>query len=215
MATNATIYINHSDEDEPLSTSGIDWVELNTLEGDKLIINEGSDVVIDGAQGLGESDFTRAGLVLDGTEHILSKYFLLDESDGSELKEVFLAGAQNKRYVFAVDFDGPTVNIPVLEAWDDLDMETTDSILLGEGTPSLSWLQAITTTNGLPGVSWITGIGSGSRLAGATEGHYLELETAPLTVASTLYFQLKIVVPSIQTESGLLNPVLVVKWTSI
>jgi len=215
MSTEATIYINHSEIDSPLDTSGVDWVEVNALEGDKLLINEGSDVIVDGATSPGEQAINGAGFILNGEEHILSKYFLLDESDGSKLKEVFMAGAQNKRYVFAVDFDGPTVSIPVLEAWDDTDMDTSDSAILGEGTPSLSWVQAIKTTSVLPGTSWLTGIGNGVRLAGATDGYFLELDTAPLGEAKTLYFQLKIVVPSTQQDAGLMNPVLIVKWTTI
>lgn len=215
MSTEATIYINHSQTDSPLETSGVDWVDINALEGDKLLINNGSDVIKDGAIAPGEQAINGAGLVLDGAEHILSKYFLLDESDGSKLKEVFMAGAQNKRYVFAVDFDGPTVSIPVLEAWDDIGMDSIDSVILGEGTPSLSWIQAINTTSALPGSSWETGIGSGIRLAGATDGYFLELDSAPLSVAKTLYFQTKVVVPSTQQDAGLMNPVLIVKWTTI
>jgi hypothetical protein len=215
MSTEATIYINHSETDSPLETSGIDWVEVNNLEGDRLLINNGSDVIEDGAVAPGESAITGAGLVLDGTEQVLSKYFLLDESDGSTLKEVFNAGAQNKRYVFAVDFDGPTVSIPVLEAWDDIGMDSADSAILGEGTATLSWIQAIKTTSALPGSAWETGIGSGIRLAGASDNHFLELDTEALTVAKTLYFQLKIVVPATQTDAGLLDPILIVKWTTI
>jgi hypothetical protein len=215
MSTEATIYINHSETDSPLETSGVDWVELNASEGDMLYINEGSDIIKEGAVAPSESALTRAGFVLNGTEHALSKYFLLDESDGSTLKEIFNMGAKNKQYVVAVDFDGPTVSIPVLEAWDDLDMDSIDSVLLGEGTPSLSWIKAIKTTDNVPGTDWVTGLGNGVNLAGAEDGNFLELDSAPLSVAKTLYFQSKIIVPSTQLDAGLMNPILVIKWATI
>jgi len=208
MALN--IYINHSSQDSPLLTSGVDWVLVDT-DNDSLIITDGSDTVKDGEATPGETALNSAGIVLDGTEQIFP-YYLLNDISAGVLKEVFLMGEGNYRYVLACDFDASTVSEPVLEAWDDADLDTIDSVILGEGTPSYSWITGIVTTDGLPGASW-----TGLSLAGSSDTHFLNLNNGngALSVAKTLYCQLKCVVPDTQLDAGVSTPVLVVKWTSI
>jgi len=204
------IYINHSNTDAPLLTSGIDWVEVDS-DNDTIIVSNGSDVVADGEATPGESALNSAGLVLDGTEQTFEHYFL-DDASAVELKEIFLMGEGNNRYVMAFDFDASTASEPVLEVWDDITMQTVNSVVLGSGTPSASWMKGITTTDALPGVDWV-----GTTLAGSSDNHFLYLnnENGALTGADTLYCNLKIVVPASQTDAGATTPVVVIKWASV
>ena len=101
------------------------------------------------------------------------------------------AGGQSggdTRYVFAIYFDGATAGIPYLEAWDDNTHATSAHNFLGGGTPANSSIIGITTTNAVPGsATW-----AGTPLAGASDR--LSLDTAALTVAKNLYFNIKQVV---------------------
>ncbi|MHA2012763.1 MAG: hypothetical protein ACTSWG_10390 [Candidatus Helarchaeota archaeon] len=148
---------------------------------------------------------------MDGSEQTFDTY-LLSDADANELKEIFLMGSGNNRYVLAFDFDGATASEPVLEAWDDSDFDSFDLTVLGSGTASASWIRGITTTSGSPGASW-----TGSRLAGSADGYFLWLndENGALSGADTLYCQLKVVVPSTQTDAGAETPLLVVKYATI
>jgi hypothetical protein len=206
---NVTIAINNSSTDSPYGTSGVSWVDVS-LGNDSLIFSNGSDTVADGEVIPSESDYIQAGVVLTGAEQIVPHYFLADVSE-SELKEIFLAGNQNKRYVFAVDFDAATASEPVLEIWDDATFLTIDSTSLGAGTASNSWWRGITTTSGLPGTDW-----AGTILAGSSANHFLYLNngSGALTVATTLYFNLKIVIPASATTGGSGTPKIVIKYTS-
>lgn len=210
MSTEATIYINHSEYDQPLLTPGVDWVELDTAN-DRILITDGSDSVADGELSPSEQAVISAGHLLDGLEYTYDTY-LLDDVGSNELKEIFLMGEGNHRYVVAVDFDGATASEPVLEAWDDIDMDTTTSVVLGSGTPALSWLSAITTTSALPGVGW-----TGNKLAGSADGNFLWLNDGlgPLTEAKTLYFNMKCTIPVSQEDSGSVQPIIVVKYARV
>lgn len=207
---NLLIYANHSNTDSPLNTSGVDWIEIDP-DNDRIIISEGSDTVKDGEPSPGESALNSAGIVLDGSEQTYDKYFL-DDASAVLLKEIFLMGEGNYRYVMAFDFDDSTVSEPVLEIWDDSDMDSIDSVVLGAGDANSSWIRGIVTTDSLPGASW-----TGSRLAGSSDGHFLWLNdlNGALTVAKTLYCQLKVVVPATQVDAGATTPVLVCKYTTV
>jgi len=207
--TTCTISLNCDTQDVALGTGGVDWVEMS-LGNDSLIITNGSDVIADGEPIPSQTDLNQAGLILTGVEQIVSKYLLADISE-NELKAVHNMGNQNKRYVMAFDFDGATTSEPILEAWDDVSMQTYDNLCLGAGTATNSWLRGITTTSALPGTNWI-----GSRLAGSADGHFLWLnnQAGALSVAKTLYCNLKMVIPATATESGAETPILVVKYTT-
>jgi hypothetical protein len=208
--TNLSIYVNNDTQDQPLNTSGISWT-LVDINNDYLIFSNGSDVVADGESIPTDTELNQAGVIISATEEVIvPKYFLAD-ANAVVLKEIHNAGNQNKRYVFAFYFDGATASEPVLELWDDEDMDTVDAYSLGNGTPANSWWKGVVTTDGLPGADW-----AGSALAGATDTHFLKLNNnnGALTTAKTLYCNLKIVIPAGATQGGAEVPILVVKWTS-
>lgn len=209
MATNLDIWVNAGVSDVVLGTSGADWVEVD-VDNDFLIFSAGSDTVKDGEPIPSETQLNQAGILLTGSEITVSKYFLADNSVNL-LKQIHNMGAGNYRYVLAFDFDDATASEPVLEIWDDNDLDSIDNVTLGEGTPSLSWWRGITTTDALPGVGW-----TGSRLAGSSDGNFLWLnnENGALSGADTLYCQLKIVLPSTQQDAGVANCVVAVKYAS-
>ncbi len=124
------------------------------------------------------------------------KTFVKDNSAGI-FDQVPLAGTTaggqsggDKRYVFAIYFDGATAGIPYLEAWDDNTHAAVDDPFLGDGTPANSTLKAITTTNAAPGsATW-----AGTPLAGTSSR--ISLDTAALGTGKNLYFNIKQVIAS-------------------
>jgi len=210
MSTALAIHINHSTSDLPLDTSGVDWVEIDTTN-DEIIFTDGSDTVKDGEAIPSDTQLNSAAPILDSTEQTIPMYLLSDNS-ASELKEIHNMGAGNYRYVMAFEFTTATVSEPVLEAWDDTDLDSVDSVPLGSGTPSSSWFRGVTTTAALPGAAW-----TGSRLAGSSDGNFLWLnnESGALSVADVLYCQLKLVIPATQQDAGSTNPVLAIKYATI
>jgi len=212
MATTLDIYVNCDNSDSPLNTSGVDWIEVDETN-DEIIISGGSDSVKDGEPIPSETQLNNAGLLLiqPRVEQTYDKYFLAD-SDVNLLRQIHNMGAGNYRYVLALDFDGSTVSEPVLELWDDSDLDSIDSVPLGSGVASSSWFRGITTTDGLPGASW-----TGSRLAGSADGNFLWLnnENGALSGADTLYAQLKCVIPSTQLEAGASVPVMAIKYATV
>lgn len=205
-----TIYANTDSQDLELNSSGIDWSLIDT-DNDRLIFSAGSDNVKDGESSPSDTQLNSAGIVLTGSQITVDKYFL-DDSSENELKEIELMGSGNYRYVLAFDFDASTASEPVLEIWDDSDMDSIDLSCLGSGTASSSWFRGITTTSALPGASW-----TGSRLAGSSDGNFLWLngQNGALSGADTLYCQLKIVIPATQTDAGTFNSVIAVKYASV
>lgn len=100
------------------------------------------------------------------------------------MKQVPLAGTNqgkqsggNTRYVFCINFDGPTQSIPQLEAWDDATAGTNSSQVLGGGTPANSYIKGVATTNGAPGgVDWVAG-GFHKNLSGSGGTNVLPLDS--------------------------------------
>jgi len=205
------IYANCDTIDSPLGTSGLDWVMIDVDTDYLIMLTNGSVSVADGQPIPSTTQLNQAGLVLTGVEQTCSKYFLADDSVNL-LKQIHNMGAGNNRYVLAFDFDAETSSEPVLEAWDSISMDTIDDVVLGEGTPSSSWLVGVVTTDSLPGVGW-----SGSRLAGDTAGHFLNLNNGngALTGPATLYANLKVIVPSTEVDGGAEQPILVIKYTNV
>jgi len=127
----------------------------------------------------------------------------VDDDSAEIFDQVPLAGTTNgeqsggnTQYVFAIYFDGATAGIPTLEAWDDNTHATADDDFLGGGTPADSTLLAITTTNGVPGsATW-----AGTPLSGTDSR--IELDTAALSAAKNLYFNIKQVIPSTFTPQS-------------
>jgi hypothetical protein len=110
------------------------------------------------------------------------------------------------RYPFAIYFDGATVGIPYLEAWDDSDHLTAEHEFLGGGTPADSTLLAIATTDAAPGsATW-----AGTPLAGADSR--IELDDAALSGAQNVYFNIKQVIPSTFTPQSSSDLVLALRF---
>ncbi len=209
MATSLDIYVNTGTQDTELGTSGVEFTQID-VDNDELIFSAGSSSVADGEAIPSETQLNQAGVLLTGAEITVDKYFLSD-NDAGILKEIHNMGNQNKRYVVGCSFDGATASEPVLEIWDDTDLDSTDLVCLGEGTPSSSWFRGITTTDGAPGASW-----TGSRLAGSSDGYFLWLnnENGALSGADVLYCQMKIVIPSTETDAGAETPVICIKYST-
>jgi len=207
MALNT--YINVDAQDEPLNTSGVDWVEFS--EGnDQIIFTAGNTQVEDGANIPTQAELISAGVILDGAEIIMTDYLLQDTSEDL-LKSIDNMGNVNKRYVLAFDFTAVTASEPTFEVWDDENLNSADGTMLGGGTPSASFIRGITTTSSLPGTNWVTG---GTRMAGSADGNFLYLndQNGFLTGATTLYAQLCVVIPASQTTGFSASSVFVVKW---
>ena len=204
-----TTHINVDSQDLPLNSSGIDWVEFS--EGnDKLIFTAGNTEVQDGSDIPSQAELVSAGVILTGAQIVLDDYLLEDVSDNL-LKSIDNAGNVDKRYVFAFSFDASTASEPVLEVWDDDQLNSATGAILGSGTPSSSFCRGVTTTSGSPGAGWIT---TGTRLAGSSDGNFLLLNNGGgfLTGADVLYCNLAVVVPASQTSGFSATPVFVVKW---
>jgi len=138
---------------------------------------------------------TRYPVVIpDSGSNEAEKTFVMDDSAGV-FDQVPLAGTTdggqsggNKRYVFAIYFDGATAGVPYLEAWDDATHSSSSHNFLGGGTAANSSIRAIATTNASPGSdTW-----AGTPLAGT--GSRIELDSGALSGAKNLYFNIKQVV---------------------
>jgi len=204
-----TVHINVDTQDETLQTSGIDWVEFSEID-DQLIFSAGNDEVEEGADIPTQAELISAGVRLTGSQIVVSEYFLSDISDVL-LKKIDLMGNLDNRFVIAFDFDASTASEPTFEVFDDINLNSIDNIMLGNGTPSNSFIRGVTTTTNSPGANWITGA---IKMSGSSDGNFLFLNDLNgfLTGATTLYAQLAIVVPSSQTVGFSGNPVFVVKW---
>jgi hypothetical protein len=201
------IHVNTGTVDDVL---GVGEFVLLDPDVDKLILlTNGSTAVADGQVIPSTTQLNNAGIVLAGIQQVCTKYFLVDDS-ANLLKLIHNMGADNKRYVLCFEFTAETASVPVLELWDDTDMDTADYVCLGAGTPANSWIRGVTTTTSLPGAGWV-----GSKLGGASAGNYLELDTVPLTGAKNLYCKICVTVPSTQVNGGAETPLMVIKYCSV
>lgn len=207
---NLILKINNSTVD---SAGGGTWISVDP-SNDVFIFSQGSGAglgVSDGDAIPSEAILNRYAVVLDAVNPVtVPKYFLSDFSAGI-LKEIKLAGNQNKQYVFNANFDGATATEPQLEAWDTNDMNSYVSVALGSGTPNSSWYKAIATTTSLPGVDWV-----GTPLGGDDPTNILLLNegSGALSAAKDLYFNFKIVIPGGYLTPGLHTPVLAIVFTT-
>ena len=199
MATNMDLYINNSITEQPIGTSGVDWILVNP-NADYFIFSAGGAGVADGEDIPTETELNRAATQLDSiNDVVVAKYFLADIS-ADLLKEIKNAGNQNKRYAWGCDFDGATASEPQLEAWDNTDMDSFVDPAIGSGSANASWYKGISTTTSSPGVDW-----TGTPIAGSGISNIILLNdgNGALTGAADLYFNFKVVIPG-----GYLNPAL-------
>jgi len=208
--TSVILNINHSSTDSPFGTSGIDWVAVNATY-DTFIFSNGGAGVADGNDTPTDEELNRAAVQLSASVEVdISKYFLLDYS-ADELKELFLAGNQDKQYVFCAEFDGATATEPQLEAWDNDSMNSYANAGLGNGTPSASWYKAVATKTSSPGADW-TGVALAGN--GASNIVLLNEGNGALSGAENLYFNFKIAIPAGYVTPALHTPVLIITYTT-
>ena len=166
-----------------LANDALAWCSDQQNDGDALTGTRYPVVIPDSGSNEAEKTF-----VMDNSLGIFNQVPLAGTTDGAQ-------SGGNKRYVFAIYFDGPTAGVPYLEAWDDDTHSTSNHNFLGGGTPANSSIKAIATTNAAPGSdTW-----AGTPLAGS--GSRIELDTAALAAAKNLYFNIKQVV-----TNGVHNP---------
>ena len=171
-----------------------------------VVIDLANDLILflDDQQTDGDPDSgTKYPVIIPDSGDLEAPKTFVDDDSASIFDQVPLAGTTNgeqsggnTRYVFAIYFDGATAGIPTLEAWDDNTHATADDDFLGGGTPANSTLLAITTTNGTPG----SGTWAGTPLSGTDSR--IELDTAALSAAKNLYFNIKQVIPSTFTPQS-------------
>jgi hypothetical protein len=182
------------------------WVVID-LTNDKIMF-------LDSQQTDGDSNSgTKYPVIIPDSGSSEAPKTFVDDNSASIFDQVPLAGTTDggqsggdTRYVFAIYFDGATAGIPYLEAWDDNTHATSSNAFLGSGTAANSTLKAITTTNGLPGsATW-----AGTPLAGT--GSRIELDTAALTAAKNLYYNIKQVIASTFSPQSNSNIVLTLRY---
>jgi len=204
------LYVNVGTDDVARGETGADYVEIN-LTNDRLIFSAGSDIVKDGELIPSPHELGSAAPLIIGSDVEYAHLFLADASEGI-LREIHLAGHQNKRYVFCASFDAETFSEPALELWDDSGLDSVASYALGQGVANNSFFRGIVTTDGLPGYPWV-----GSRLAGSSPGHFLWLNNGggegSLEAAKDLYFNLRITLPANFPYGFAEVPVMAIKYT--
>jgi len=204
------VYVNTQGvNDLPFSTNPSDFTEMD-LAADKLIFSAGSVTVADGQPIPTVQELNSAGLLIGAADVECPHFFLADVS-AVNLKEIHNAGNQNKRYVFCASFDAATASEPILELWDDANLDTIADYCLGNEIAGASFFRAKTTTGALPGVGW-----TGNRMAGSAETHFLWLNdgAGALSAAKELYWNLRLTIPALFGNAAAEAPVWVIKYTS-
>ena len=208
--TNLILYINHTSTDSVIDGN---WIAVDDVN-DSFIFSTGSAAgqgVSDGDSIPSEALLNRYAVELDSVNPVtVPKYFLADNSVNL-LKEIYLAGDQNKQYVFGCSFDGATATEPQLEAWDNEDMDSYADPSLGFGVAASSWYKAIATTSALPGASW-TGVSLAGN--GASNIVLLNEGNGALTLSTDLYFDFKIIIPGGYVTPAVHTPILAVVYTT-
>ena len=211
--TSLNLLINHSTQDSIIGSSGTDWITVDP-NYDVFIFSGGSILgggVSDGDAIPTQTLLNRYAVQLDPVNPVIVPHYFLADYSSNLLKEIKLAGNQNKRYSFAAQFDGATATEPQLEAWDDLNMSSIITPGLGAGVPANSWYRAISTNLSLPGANWV-----GTPLAGSGSINVLLLHNGAgaLTVATNLYFNFKIVIPGGYVTPVISTPILAIVYTT-
>lgn len=142
-------------------------------------------------------------VIIPGSGSVEAPKTFIDDNSASIFDQVPLAGTTaggqsggDTRYVFAIYFDGATAGVPYLEAWNDNTHAAASDDFLGGGTPANSTLKAVATTNAAPGsATW-----AGTPLSGTDSR--IQLDTAALSAAKNLYFNIKQVIASTFTPQS-------------
>lgn len=176
--------------------SSSNWVVLDTVN-DKITFLDSQQTDGDSRTG------AKYPAIIPAAGSIEVPKTFLDDLSGGIFDQIPLAGTTaggqsggDKRYVFAIYFDGATAGIPYLEAWNSSAHAAADDDFLGGGTPANSTLRAIATTNAAPGsATW-----AGTPLSGTDSR--IALDTAALAGAKNVYWNLKQVFSSTFTPQS-------------
>lgn len=220
MATNLLIRTNYVDADVDYQTTPVNYITMD-LSNDYLIWTKGDDVVKDlmtHEPTVSELN-TASSIISDSADVTVNKCLLMDYSHdigGPYYTHLIIGMGDNKRYVYAFSFDGPTASEPQLEAWDNSNHDLTDKNVLGAGTPADSMVKGICTTDALPGASWV-----GTAIAGDDSNRIILLNngngalgTLPSgQTTQELYANLKIVMPQSYPTPGAENFTLTARFT--
>lgn len=216
--TNLIVRTNYVDADIAYGDSGAGYIDMN-LTNDYLIWSAGNDTVKDLMTAEPSAkELNEASTIIDDISDVdVALCLLMDYSHdvgGSYYTHEVKGMGDNKQYVFDFSFDGATASEPQLEAWDDTNHNTSDTHILGAGTPANSMLKAIATTSSLPGASW-----AGSPIAGASnvlllnEGNGALDELATGETSHELYANIKITIPAGYATPSVESYILSVRFT--
>ncbi len=207
--TNLTIRINNTTIDSSFLLQPTFYKTVNPAN-DYFLFSAGSSVVADGFPIPSATDINRAATALGVTAIEVAKYFLASNGD-NVLYQIKNAGSVNKQHVICCSFDGETASEPQLEAWDDSDMITHTLDCLGGTTPNNSYYRAICTTASLPGAGW-----NGIPLSGDGVSNVLQLNngSGPISIATDLYFNFKVLIPGGLSTPQSYQPVLAIVYTT-
>jgi hypothetical protein len=197
-------YVNISETDNTLESAPENFIEV--ASDDEFIFSEGSDVVKDGEPIPSSDELNDAFSVIPDTgEEKISKVFLADTSENL-LREIKLAGIDEKRYVFAVKFTELSQWEPAFEIWDNEDYNSYDLNMLGSGTPNDSLIKGSVTTLSNPDFD--------IPLAGGADTNRLLLNSGAgkiITNPTYTYFNLKAFVKS-EMVSGFEKPIFLIRF---
>jgi hypothetical protein len=212
MATELIVLVNIVDAAVAYVTTPADYIEMD-LVNDYLIWTKGDATVKDlMTHEPTPAELNAAAELIDpSVATTVTKCLLMDYSHnvgGAYYTHLVKGMSENKKFVFAFDFDGATATEPQLEVWDTSAHSTAVKNVLGLGTAINSMLKGVCTTTTLPGAGW-----AGAPLAGASNVLLLNDGLGALLVASTLYSNLKIVIPAAYSTPAAETFVLTVRFT--
>ena len=209
MATTLKVLVNYVDADVSYVTTPADYIEM-VLAQDYLIWTKGDSVVKD----LATSEPTAAQLnaaaeLIDPLVAVtVSKCLLMDYSHnvgGAYYTHLVKGMGEDKKYAFAFNFDNPTATEPQLEAWDTSAHTTILLNVLGAGFALNSMLNGRCTN--------LVGNGSWLPMAGTSNVILLNNTLGALLIASTVYANLKIVIPAAYATPAAETFVLTCRYT--
>lgn len=186
--------------------SDSNWVVID-LSNDKIMFLDSQQTDGDNRAG------TKYPVIIPDSGSIEAPKTFVDDYSAGVFDQVPLAGTTSggqsggdKRYVFAIYFDGATAGVPYLEAWNDSTHAASNDDFLGAGTAVNSTLMAIATTGAAPGsATW-----AGTPLAGTSSR--VSLDAGALGGAKNLYFNIHQDIPSTFTPQSDSSIVLTLRY---
>jgi len=168
----------------------VNWRVFDALNDAISFLGEGT--------GDGDSNSSKDTFVIpeNGNKEI-PRQFVNDYSE-SKWDRVWLAGSDadqgeggNYRYAYGAYIDGTSSSTPVLMGFDSTSHASSNSEVLGSGTPANSMIRGVVTTNSAPGASW-----AGTPLAGDGGANTIELDTGPIVNSKMVYWNMRLLVPN-------------------